>query len=364
MSNKQYIIPIFVPHKGCPHDCIFCNQKKITGQVEETSIESVELKIQEYLKTIPPNIKPDVAFYGGSFTAIDIEVQSKLLKAANKYIQLGFINSIRISTRPDCITQKILDNLKKYGVRVIELGIQSMDDSVLAFSRRGHDSKDVIKAVSLIKENKFILGVQMMIGLPGDNYNKCLQTALSLIDLHPQIARIYPALVVRDTYMEDLYKKKEYKTLELTEAVEMCKNLLIAFEKNNIEVIRIGLQPTDNIQIGKDIVAGPFHPSFRQLVDSLIYKDIMSYLLKNNKCYDVDSVSFRINPSEVSLMIGHKKENINFIKKSFCIRNIQIIQDKFIPEKNIRLEHQSLMKLMSKKDYYNMVELEGIRKFM
>lgn len=351
MNNRHYIIPIFVPHKGCPHDCIFCNQKKITGQIGEVTAMEVKEKIEEYLKTLPEEGSHiEVAFYGGSFTAIPLDYQKQLLKAAFSYVQEGRISNIRVSTRPDCIDAEILENLMRYGTTVVELGVQSMDEAVLKLCNRGHTSKDVVDAVRLLKEYGFTVGVQMMIGLPGDSEGKALETAKELIRLKPDIARIYPALVIKNTYMEEMYLRGEYQPLSLEEAVLESKKLLILFEGNGVNVIRIGLQPTENILLGKDVVAGPFHPAMRHLVESLIYRDIIELLLKKAGGEN-SSITLKVNPKNISEMVGYKKNNIDFIKSKFFIDKIEIIQDTSVEAGTIVLIIGEKSINMSKKDY-------------
>jgi len=353
MSKKHYIIPVFVPHKGCPHDCIFCNQKKITGQIEEVTAGKVKEKIEKNLSTIPKEGSHiEVAFFGGSFTAIPIDYQKELLEAAFGYVKEGRIESIRVSTRPDCINTNIVENLKKYGVRIVELGVQSMDEEVLKLCNRGHTSEAVVNAVRLLKEYDFITGIQMMIGLPSDSEEKALKTARELIDLKPDIARIYPALVIRNTYMEKMYLNGEYKPLTLSAAVELSKKLLILFEGNGINVIRIGLQPTENILLGKDVVAGPFHPAFRQLVESLVYRDMVVYLLNKTigKC---ENIILKANPKNISELIGHKKININYIKSNFSIDKLVISEDKNVEADTILLIKEERSNNMSKNNYYS-----------
>ena len=352
MSKKHYIIPIFVPHKGCPHDCIFCNQKKITGQIEEVTAKDVKAKIEDYLDTIHEGGSHiEVAFYGGSFTAIPLEYQEQLLDAAFMYVKAGKIAGIRVSTRPDCIDARISENLRKYGVRTVELGVQSMDEDVLKLCNRGHSPGDVTNAVGILKEFGFSVGVQMMIGLPGDTEEKAVKTAKALIALKPDIARIYPALTIKNTYMEEMFIRGEYQPLTLDEAVELSKKLLILFESNGINVIRIGLQPTENINSGKDVVAGPFHPSMRHLVESLIYRDMLAYLLEKEG--EKKEITLGINPKNVSELVGHKKNNIDYIKSKFFIDKIEIFQDKSVEDGTIMLNNGKISVIMSKKDYYS-----------
>lgn len=355
MSNKHYIIPIFVPHKGCPHDCIFCNQKKITGQIEEVTAKDVKAKIEDYLITIPENNSHiEVAFYGGSFTAIPFEYQEQLLKAAFMYVENGYVANIRVSTRPDCIDARISENLKRYGVGVVELGVQSMDETVLKLCNRGHSPEDVVNAVGILKEFGFSIGVQMMIGLPGDTEEKAVKTAKSLIELKPDIARIYPALTIKNTYMEEMYIRGEYEPLTLDAAVELSKQLLVLFESNGIRVIRIGLQPTENINSGKDIVAGPFHPAMRHLVESLVYRDMIIYLLeKEGKKGNI--VTLKVNPKNISELIGHKRSNINFIKSKFLIDKFEILQDKSVEADTLVLKIGTKTIIVSKNDYYSIL---------
>ncbi len=353
MSKKHYIIPIFVPHKGCPHDCIFCNQKKITGQIGEVTAGEVRDKIEEYLATILPDAgHVEVAFFGGSFTAIPMDYQTELLEAAASYVDGVRIESIRVSTRPDCIDEEIAENLKKYKVGIVELGVQSMEEDVLKLCNRGHTSEDVIKAVRLLKKYGFTVGVQMMIGLPGDSEEKALLTARKLISLKPDIARIYPALVIKNTYMEDMYINGEYQPLTIEAAAEEAKKLLILFEGNGINVIRIGLQPTENIESGKDVVAGPFHPAMRHLVESLVYRDIIVHLLEklNEKPH---SIILKVNPGNISEIVGHKKKNIAYIKSNFFIDKIEILQDNSVEADTIVLIAEEKSINMSKKDYYS-----------
>ena len=352
MFKKHYIIPIFVPHKGCPHDCIFCNQKKITGQIEEVTAKDVKAKIEDYLSMMHEGSSQiEVAFYGGSFTAIPLEYQEQLLDAAFMYVKAGRIAGIRVSTRPDCIDERISENLRKYGVRTVELGVQSMDEEVLKLCNRGHSPEDVINSVGILKEFGFSVGVQMMIGLPGDTEEKAVKTAEALIALKPDIARIYPALTIKSTYMEEMFLKGEYQPLTLDEAVELSKKLLILFESNGINVIRIGLQPTENINSGKDIVAGPFHPSMRHLVESLIYRDMLVYLLEKEG--EKKEITLVINPKNVSELVGLKKSNIDYIKSKFFIDKIRISQDKSVEAGTLMLNIGEKSIIMSKKDYYS-----------
>ncbi len=320
--KKQYIIPIFVPHLGCPNDCVFCNQKSISGQTKQVTKEDVKNIIEEHLKYIKKDSKVEVAFFGGSFTGIEESKQEELLAAAYEYIKQKKVDSIRISTRPDYIDKKILKRLKKYKVKTIELGVQSANDYILKKAGRGHTFEDVVKASKLIRWYGFDLGHQMMVGLPESTTVDEINTAKQLIKLKPKMVRIYPVLVIKNTKLEKDYNDGKYKPLTVTQAVEVCKELVKLFVKKYIEVIRIGLQPTDTITNPEDekseVVAGPFHPAFRQLVESGMWYDVIVEKIKqlNTK---VKEVVVTVNPADVNNVIGQRKDNINNLRDVYDV---------------------------------------------
>lgn len=265
--SKFKIIPIFVPHKGCPHQCSFCNQKHITGQLEEVTPQKAREIIEMYLTTIDTlKFRTEIAFYGGSFTAIDVEYQTELLKVAHEYVSKGVIKGIRLSTRPDAITTDILDNLKKYGVTEIELGVQSMCDDVLQSNERGHTSEDVIKAVGLIRKYDFSLGLQQMTGLFCDTDEKDIYTAKEICGLKPDFVRIYPTLVFNNTALAQYYNDGLYKPHTVEHAVDLCRRIKLIYEQNNIKIIRLGLLMSDD-EAKNNFIDGPYHPRFRELVE-------------------------------------------------------------------------------------------------
>ena len=339
--KKQYVIPIFVPHLGCPNDCIFCNQKSISGQKKNITKDDVKKIIDYYLENIKDkDADKEVAFFGGSFTAIEVEKQEELLGEAYKYIKDGKINSIRISTRPDYIDRKILKRLKKYKVKTIELGVQSANDYVLQRSGRGHTFEDVKKASKLIRWFRFNLGHQMMVGLPESTKIDELNTAKALIKLKPKMVRIYPVLVVKGTKLEKEYQEGVYEPLPLVQAVEICEELVRMFADNKIEVIRIGLQNTDEISEpgsnNSQVVAGPFHPAFRQLVESgMWYEAIVGKIKKLN--VKVKEVQVTVNPIDVNNVIGHKKENILKLKDTYDV-DLIVKQDESIKQGKSKVE--------------------------
>lgn len=352
--KKHYIIPIFVPHYGCPHDCIFCNQKKITNVSTNTTADDVKAEIEKYLGYFNRDAFIEVAFYGGSFTAIDMDIQSELLEVPYKYKQDGIIDSIRVSTRPDAIDNEILDNLKKYGVGTIELGVQSLNDDVLMASERGHTSKDVYIASSLIKEKGIRLGLQMMIGLPGDSRESIIFTAKEFINLKPDCVRIYPTLVIKDTNLEKLLKNGRYKSMKLDEAIDISTVILILFKLNNINIIRVGLQVTDNIQMGKDVIDGPFHPAFRQLVESNIFRVLLDYYF-NQKNIDIMGKILMIGANEknISNISGQKSVNKKYLINRYSLKKIKIYEEDLgMDEINISIE-----------DFYDKIDIKRLMKF-
>ena len=321
--KKEYIIPIFVPHLGCPHQCTFCNQKEISGQTKQVTANDVKETIEYYLKNFKDDSKyVEVAFYGGSFTAIDEKKQNELLEAANEFIKQGRVNSIRLSTRPDYIDKSILKRLKKYNVKTIELGVQSANDYILARCQRGHTFEDVKKASKLIRLYGFTLGHQMMIGLPESTKLDEINTAKALIKLKPKIVRIYPVLVIKNTPLAKEYEQGEYIPLTVEQAVDRAKDIMQLFNNAKIDVIRIGLQNTEEItdpsEESSQVIAGPYHPAFRQLVESgMWYDEIVQKIKKFN--IKVMQVTIKANPENINNIIGHKKENVLKLKEFYDV---------------------------------------------
>ena len=337
MNKTRYIIPIFVPHEGCPHDCVFCNQNSITGTTTKVTAEFVKKTVEEYLKTLPKeNRILEISFFGGTFTAINMEKQKELLTVAKFYKDKGVIDNIRLSTRPDYIDDYILSNLKDYSVDIIELGVQSMDKEVLINSARGHSKEDVINASLLIKAYGFTLGHQIMLGLPSDNFKKDIETTSEIIKLSPDLCRIYPALVIKDTPMEKMYYSNIYKPYTLKEAVQISKVIYGMLVSNNINVIRIGLQTTEEINVGKDIVAGPFHPSFRELVEGSIFNELILDSAPENYSGDYEVT---VNEKDISKLFSNKKIFFNDTKEQLKTLNIKIKQSKNINRSEMELAY-------------------------
>ncbi len=339
MTNKRYIIPFFIPHIGCPHSCVFCSQNKITGREKPITPEEILPIIRQYRATFSDKTKKvEVAFFGGSFTGIPIKLRSALLQEAYNAKKMGLLHNIRLSTRPDYIDEDILNHLKDFEVDIIELGVQSMDSEVLALSQRGHGAEDVIKASKLIKGYGFKLGLQMMIGLPGSHERTEIETAVQICRLKPDFVRIYPALVIRGTKLEDMYKNKTYRPPPLQKAVEVCVKLSEIFIKKNINIIRIGLQPTGLIKEGGEVAAGPFHPSFRQLVDSRLVLNVIVKIIGQRGMDLTRGLAIMANPRFISTLQGINKENLKILKEMHPGSRIRMLMDKSLKRSVLRLE--------------------------
>lgn len=353
MSKKEYIIPIFIPFLGCPHDCAFCNQVKITNYKDNINKENTIRQINQYLSYFPKNENlKEIAFFGGSFTGLDEKVMISYLEIALNYKKKGIIDRIRLSTRPDYINNSILDILKKYEVDVIELGIQSLDNEILNANERGHSKEDSIMASKLIKDYGFKLGHQIMPGLYKDSFDKAIKTGLESIKMNPDMVRIYPTLVIKDTKLEKLYKEGLYKALSLDEAIEISSRLYMIYSYKKIPVIRIGLQPTENINEKKDVVAGPFHPSIRQLVETNIHKIYLEELI--NKYGLKNKIKIHISNREISIIAGNKKANKNyFYKKYGLVINFENDENNFIEyeDKKISYDIENFMREFVEKTY-------------
>lgn len=307
-------IPIFIPHYGCKNDCVFCNQNSITGKKCEPDSETVRNEIESFLGHLKGR-KALIAFFGGSFTGIEIEKQKEYLTVAKEYIDKGLVDGIRLSTRPDYINEDILKILKSYGVTNIELGVQSMCDDVLKLSNRGHSAKDTEKAAELIIKNGFVLGLQMMPGLPGDSEEKSLFTAREIVRLGAKEARVYPTCVLKNTKLADMYLTGNYKPLEVEDAVELCAKVVKVLEDGGVNVIRVGLQETDTL--GEEILAGGYHCAMGELVKSRILRDEIEEIVKNSK---EENIVIKVPKGKISQYLGQKRCNAEYIEKKYGIR--------------------------------------------
>ncbi|MEE1020161.1 MAG: radical SAM protein [Bacteroidales bacterium] len=320
---KHYNIPIFIPELACPNRCIYCNQRHISGQLQAVKPEEIKQIIEQHLATFIRPSEVELAFFGGSFTGIDEKDMLTYLQIVQPYIEQGEIKSIRISTRPDYINEKILDILQQYNVKDIELGAQSLNEEVLAFAKRGHTVRDVENASQLIKSYGFSLGLQMMIGLPLDTVEKSKETAKKILKLGAESTRIYPTLVINNTDLADLYRQNKYKARSLDEAVDWTAEIYKIFSQSSIKILRIGLHPSEALINGTELLAGPFHVSFKELVLTKIWQEKFEKLPINTK-------TILVNPKEINYAIGYNSKNKQLLQKKFPYL-------KFISDSNVEL---------------------------
>ena len=321
MSARESIIPVFVPHLGCPHACVFCNQRRISGSERPATAEDVICAVEKAAALPYSGAKRQLAFYGGSFTAIPAAQQLALLQAAKGELDRGNIHSIRLSTRPDAIDDAILNRLEQYGVETIELGAQSMDEEVLRLSGRGHSARDVEQAAWLIKERGFRLILQMMTGLPGATAESDLSTAKRLAALKPDGVRIYPTVIVRDTALYDLWQAGKYQEHTVEDAVETCALLLPVFEEAGIPVIRLGLNPTEELSAGA-AVAGAYHPALGELVQSRLMLQEARRVLADVPPHS--AVTLAVARGKTSQMTGQHRQNVETLCREFGLRALKI----------------------------------------
>jgi histone acetyltransferase (RNA polymerase elongator complex component) len=329
------IIPIFLPAMGCRERCLFCNQKASSEGLPSPA--SVRHFIEASLAQIPDNKKnreKQVAFYGGSFTAIHRDDQSRYLKEVHPFLASGLVDSIRISTRPDALDEETLSLLKEYGVKTVEIGVQSMVDEVLSLAYRGHYAEDTVSATLRLKQWGFEVGHQLMIGLPGDTCDRFLQTLDRVIELKPDFLRIHPTLVLKGAPLENLWREGSYSPLSLEETIDWLKRGLVRVENSSISIARMGLQPTDELQ--RDFLAGPYHPALRQLIDSAVFFDMATSLLQDSQ--KNGQALFFCHPKEISNLRGQRNENILKLINRFKLRDIFVQYREDIPRGSLILQ--------------------------
>ncbi len=333
--NRTINIPIFVSHQGCPNDCIFCNQKRITGVCNEENETQVREKIESFLSTCRDReATKEIAFFGGSFTGIETKKQLQYLQIAQQYIRTGEVSGIRISTRPDYIDSEICQRLAEYHVTTVELGVQSMDDEVLFQNRRGMKASSVEKAVSLLRKYPFALGLQMMTGMFGSDEEKDFKTAEALIRLRPDFVRIYPTVVLKDTGLMELYQQGHYRPMELEASIHLSARLLDLFETARIPVIRLGLMAGEEIHERQ--VIGPYHSAYRELVESYrICCDIERQL--RQQATKGKQLVLTCPPSMVSKVVGNRKKNVLFLQERYGV-TVHIIQDPHLEQLKLEIK--------------------------
>ena len=323
---KKGNISIFVSHSGCPQKCSFCNQNTITGKNDAPTADDVVSAVETALQT--EGYEFEIAFFGGSFTAIDREYMISLLEAAKPYVESRAVTGIRCSTRPDCVDGETLELLKKYGVTAIELGAQSMDDGVLIKNLRGHTADEVRQASGLIKEYGFELGLQMMTGLYGSTRELDIYTAGEIIALKPKTVRIYPTVVLKNTYLARLFGSGKYVPDTLDETVSLCAELVPMFEKAGIKIIRLGLHSSDEVK--ENMLGGGYHESLGELVQSRI---MLNKILEN----PAGEYTVSINEKSLSKLKGNKKANITALENAGY--KIEILFDNSLRANELRLEN-------------------------
>jgi len=313
---------------GCPHRCVFCDQTSITGHKDASvSPQQVREQIAEFLSFEVRHRGPvEVAFYGGNFLGLPNSYRESILDVAQAFVEDGKASGIRFSTRPDTVTKESLKSLARYTVRVVEVGAQSMNDTVLSLSRRGHTAHDTKNAVEELKACGLSTGIQIMPGLPGDTPESMLETGQRVADLNPDFVRIYPTVVVKDTVLERWYRSGRFKPLALADAVEITRQLYLLFQAQGISVIRMGLQTTGSLQEPGAVVAGPFHPAFGHLVHSAVFLERAARALEGEKT-ESKTVTLSVHPDDVPKLKGLKSENIRQLVERFHLEELHVLPD-------------------------------------
>jgi histone acetyltransferase (RNA polymerase elongator complex component) len=327
-ADRTVIIPVFVPNFGCPHHCCFCDQRQITGVSAAPREQDILELIAAYQRTAAPGANMEIAFYGGSFTLLPLALQEQLLRPAYQALVSGEIRRIRVSTRPDGINEAVLTFLRNWGVSLIELGVQSLDPEVLRLCRRGHTAAQSLQAITAVQTAGFQLGVQLMVGLPGDNPAKALATARQVAALRPDFVRIYPALVLKGTGLEAMYRSGTYSPLPLREAVELAADLLLLFARAGIPVIRVGLQPNEALLSGDSLVAGPFHPSFRELAEAEIIRRQLTACLDQVPAGRLDQekqLNLFVSPRDLSRARGERGGNLEYLRHRYGFARVKVV---------------------------------------
>ncbi len=341
-QRKPFIVPVFITHAGCPHRCLFCNQT-ITTEQDECFPTSAELqeKISQFLSYRRDADRwTEISFYGGTFLGLAPEKIQFLLDTAAEYVQRGDVQGIRFSTRPDTIDPTRLDLIRRYPVTTIEIGVQSMNDAVLANTRRGHTARDTHNAMALLREQPYKVGLQMMVGLPGDTPDRILDTGTQIAAMAPDFVRIYPLLVLKGSPLADWYAQGRYCPLDLDQSVELVKDLFIIFTKNRVPVIRMGLQPTAELNTEAGVVAGPFHPAFGELVHSAVWLAALRRKLLEESIQK-GPLTIEMHSSLASRIKGQNKKNMDCIQTEFNLQKIHTRIDNSLPTDTIMVNGMS-----------------------
>lgn len=359
--KKPLIIPFFIPHAGCPFTCVFCNQWKISGNEGEIKPEEIDGYVAAYLQKsrLWPDRYREIAFYGGSFTALPSKKQLSLLQAAAEQKKKGRIKGIRLSTRPDFIDRPILERLFSYGVTTVELGVQSLVDEVLEKTCRGHSVADTTRALQLLREYPFQVGYQLMLGLPGDSFTYARLTAEKTVAAQPDFVRIYPTLVLRGTELEKWYQEGRYTPWSLQDAVRVAASWLGVFSLYQIPVIRLGLQARENLSSEKDLVAGPYHPAFGELVESRLmleqiekgWQELRADKSRKPGIEGENSLIISFAPRDYSKVVGQNKRNLHELKQKYGLDKITLIPNEEIAENDLEIKTSLQTVKIKRKDF-------------
>ena len=324
--HKPYVIPVFIPHAGCPHQCLFCDQTRTTNRDRTFPTEAqIHAEINRFLDYRRDHHRwTEISFFGGNFLGLADNQILQLLAAADKYIQTGKAQGIRFSTRPDTIDEKRVALIRDYPVSTIEIGAQSMNASVLTVSRRGHSPDDTIKAIRLLKNNGFRTGLQLMVGLPAESEQEAVTSAQQMADLAPDFVRIYPCLVLRGSPLARWYSQGRYIPLSLEKSVSLVKRIYRLMTVRGIAVIRMGLQPTTELNTGAGVLAGPFHPAYGELVYSALWMDALQRTLLSHNIND-RKLTIEVHPRAGSRIRGHRSCNLKRLRRQYHLSSIEVL---------------------------------------
>ncbi len=338
-SLRPFIVPVFIPHAGCPHQCAFCNQKVITHHhPQHLSNKYVTSIIEQFLRYRQSyHAAAEISFYGGNFLGLGTNRIQELLLVAQDFVNRKHARSIRFSTRPDTITADRLALIKTFSIRTIELGVQSMDDKVLRHALRGHTTDDTIRAIRLLKQYGYTIGAQVMIGLPYQDAVSAMDTARQVANLHPDFVRIYPTVVLKGSQLETWFRSRKYEPLSLEAAVDQTKNIFAVFHQKKVPVIRMGLQASADLHADKALVAGPYHPAFGHLVHSEIFFDKVAAEL-DTISLPLPDITISVHPNSISKMRGLKNSNIKRLQAKFKIQSVQVVGDDSLAEDTVQAQ--------------------------
>jgi histone acetyltransferase (RNA polymerase elongator complex component) len=338
---KHFIVPVFIPHAGCHQQCLFCDQSHITvAELSTGDSSAIKTQIENFLgyRRIDEAVT-EIAFYGGTFLGLALQQIKEALTIAADYVYRGAAHGIRFSTRPDTITADRLAVLDDYPVTTIELGVQSLNDEVLRLNRRGHTAADTFQAVTLLRGRSTTIGLQMMIGMPGQTSEDAIDTGRRLAELAPDFVRIYPLVVLRESPLEQWYRDGRYTPMDLQPAVELTRDLYRIFTGRSIPVIRMGLQPTTELAPGAAVLAGPFHPAFGELVLAAVWLDRLRTIFRNEHFFGSD-ITMEVAPQHFSAVRGQKNSNMKALQQEFALSTMLVKNNRRIDPDTVSINGQ------------------------